>query len=55
MSLSDIGVGYYGAYEYDAGRTVLVKAYFAHTISAETATESYDRGNVGLVQAGFTF
>jgi len=55
VSVSDIGVGYYGAYEYEPGRMLLLKAYFAHTISADAVTESYDRGNVGLVQAGFTF
>lgn len=55
VSVADIGLGYYGAYEYMSGRMLLLKAYLAHTVGADADTQSYDRGTVGLVQAGFTF
>ncbi len=56
LSTADIGVGYYGTYEYSPGRALLVKAYLAHTIDASADTQSYSRGStVGLLQAGITF
>ncbi|MDH4982413.1 ShlB/FhaC/HecB family hemolysin secretion/activation protein [Hyphomicrobium sp. D-2] len=55
VSLADIGLGYYGTYEYMSGRMLLLKAYLAHTVGADADAASYDRGTVGLVQAGITY
>jgi hypothetical protein len=37
------------------GRMLILKAHLAHSVSTDADTSSYDRGTVGLVQAGFTF
>jgi hemolysin activation/secretion protein len=56
LSAADVGVGYYGSYEYSPGLALMVKAYLAHTISGTSDTQSYSRGStVGLLQAGITF
>lgn len=56
VQLGDIGLGYYGTYEYSPGRNLLLKAYLAWSVGSSEAAEGYDRGGtVGLVQAGFTF
>lgn len=55
-SAADIGIGYYGTYEYSSGRALLLKAYLAHSIGDESAAKTYSRGStVGLLQAGITF
>ncbi|WP_454916867.1 ShlB/FhaC/HecB family hemolysin secretion/activation protein [Xanthobacter sediminis] len=55
VQLGDVGLGYYGSYEYSPDRTLLLKAYVAWTVGGSGAAADYDRGTVGLVQAGFTF
>lgn len=55
VQLGDIGLGYYGTYEYAPGRAFLLKGYVAWTVGGGEAAAGYDRGTVGLVQAGLTF
>lgn len=56
LSTADVGIGYYGTYEYSPGRAVLLKAYLARTIDETSDIQSYSRGStVGLLQAGITF
>jgi hemolysin activation/secretion protein len=55
VQLADVGLGYYGSYEYSPGRLIQVKAYLAQTVGGAGGMPSYDRGTVGLVQGGFTF
>lgn len=55
VQLGDVGLGYYGTYEYSPERMLLLKAYVAWTVGGSSAAAGYDRGTVGLVQAGFTF
>ncbi|MFG1331296.1 POTRA domain-containing protein [Xanthobacter autotrophicus] len=56
VQLGDIGLGYYGNYEYMPGRNLLLKAYLAWSMGGNEAQAGYSRGNtVGLVQAGITF
>lgn len=56
VQLGDIGLGYYGTYEYSPGRNVLVKGYLAWSVGGNEAQAGYSRGGtVGLIQAGFTF
>jgi hemolysin activation/secretion protein len=53
--LNDIGLGYYGTYEYSPGRNFLLKAMVAHTYGSDTGAQTYDRRTKGLVQVGLTF
>ena len=56
VQLADIGLGYYGNYEYSPGRNLLLKAYLAWSVGGNEAEAGYSRGGtVGLIQAGFTF
>lgn len=56
VQLGDIGLGYYGNYEYSPGRNLLVKAYLAWSVGGNEAEAGYSRGStVGLIQAGLTF
>lgn len=56
VQLGDIGIGYYGNYEYMTGRNLLLKAYLAWSVGGNEAQAGYSRGNtVGLIQAGITF
>lgn len=56
VQLGDIGIGYYGNYEYMPGRNLLLKAYLAWSVGGNEAQAGYSRGNtVGLIQAGITF
>jgi len=56
VQLGDIGLGYYGTYEYSPGRNLLVKAALAWSVGSSDAASGYSRGGtVGLIQAGFTF
>jgi hemolysin activation/secretion protein len=53
--LNDIGLGYYGTYEYMSGRYVLLKAMVARTVGSDSGAQTYDTGTRGLVQVGVTF
>jgi hemolysin activation/secretion protein len=53
--LSDVGLGYYGTYEYLPNRFVLLKAMVVHTYGSDAGAQTYNEGTRGLVQAGFTF
>jgi hemolysin activation/secretion protein len=53
--LNDVGLGYYGTYEYSPGRFLLLKALVAHTYGSDNSAQTYDRRTKGLVQIGFTF
>jgi hemolysin activation/secretion protein len=53
--LNDIGLGYYGTYEYTPGRFWLLKAMVAHTYGSDNGAQTYDARTKGLVQVGFTF
>lgn len=56
VQLGDIGLGYYGNYEYSPGRNLLLKAYLAWSVGSSEVASGYSRGGtVGLVQAGLTF
>lgn len=56
VQLGDIGIGYYGNYEYMTGRNLLLRAYLAWSVGGNEAQAGYSRGNtVGLIQAGITF
>lgn len=55
VQLGDVGLGYYGSYEYSPERMVLLKAYVAWTVGGHGSAADDDRGTVGLVQAGITF
>lgn len=52
--LNDVGLGYYGTYEYLSGRFLLIKAQVARTYGSHEGAKSYDLGTKGLVQIGFT-
>ncbi len=53
--LNDIGLGYYGTYEYSPGRNFILKAMVAHTYGSDSGAQTYNRWTKGLVQAGLTF
>jgi hemolysin activation/secretion protein len=53
--LNDVGLGYYGTYEYLPGRALLLKAMVAQTYGSNDGAQTYDRGFKGLVQVGATF
>jgi hemolysin activation/secretion protein len=53
--LSDVGLGYYAAYEYSPGRSLLLKAHIAQTFGSNDGARSYDKQTKGLLQVGFTF
>jgi hemolysin activation/secretion protein len=53
--LNDVGLGYYGTYEYSPGRFLLLKAQIAHTYGAEDGAQTYNKGTKELLQVGFTF
>jgi len=53
--LNDVGLSYYGNYEYMPQRNLVVRAYVAHTYGSRGGAELYDRRTKGLVQIGFTF
>jgi len=53
--LNDVGLSYYGNYEYMPQRNVIVRAYLAHTYGTHGTAETYDRHTKGLVQIGLTF
>ncbi|MFG1270485.1 ShlB/FhaC/HecB family hemolysin secretion/activation protein [Xanthobacter versatilis] len=56
VQLGDIGLGYYGNYEYSPGRNLLLKGYLAWSVGGNEAQAGYSRGGtVGLIQAGLTF
>lgn len=56
VQLGDVGLGYYGNYEYSPGRNILVKGYLAWSVGGNEAEVGYSRGGtVGLIQAGLTF
>jgi hemolysin activation/secretion protein len=54
-ALNDVGLGYYGTYEYSAGRFLLLKAMVAHSYGNVDGAQTYNEGTKGLVQIGFTF
>lgn len=53
--LNDVGLGYYGTYEYSSGRLVLLKAQVAHTYGSSDGARSYNRQTKGLFQVGLTY
>lgn len=53
--INDVGLGYYGTYEYLPGRALLLKAMLAQTYGSNDGAQTYDRGFKGLVQVGATF
>jgi hemolysin activation/secretion protein len=53
--LNDFGAAYYATYEYQPGRSLLLKAQIAHTYGSTTGADLYNRGTIGLFQVGFTF
>lgn len=53
--LNDVGLGYYGTYEYSPARFLLLKAMVAHTYGSESVAQLYNQGTKGLVQIGLTF
>lgn len=53
--INDVGLGYYGTYEYLPGRALLLKAMLAQTYGSNDGAQTYDRGFRGLVQIGATF
>jgi hemolysin activation/secretion protein len=55
LQIGDVGLGYYGGYEYSSGRLLQVKAYLAQTVGGAGGVSGYNRGTVGLVQMGVTF
>jgi hemolysin activation/secretion protein len=53
--INDVGIGYYAGYDYQPGRSFLLKAFVAWTYGSDGGAESYNKGTKALVQAGFTF
>ncbi len=57
--MNDVGLSYYGNYEYAPARLFLVKAYLAHTFGTDAIAQYdktvYDKHTKGLIQVGFTF
>ncbi|HEY1505824.1 MAG TPA: ShlB/FhaC/HecB family hemolysin secretion/activation protein [Stellaceae bacterium] len=53
--LNDIGVGYYGTYEYQPGRIILLKAVLVHSYGGTNGAQFFNRGTRALLQAGLTF
>jgi hemolysin activation/secretion protein len=53
--LNDVGLSYYGTYEYSPGRSSLLKALLAHTYGSDDGAKLYDRRTKGLIQVGLTF
>ena len=52
--LSDVGLGYYGAYQFAPAESVFVKAQVAHSYGSESVAPAYDRHTKGLVQIGLS-
>jgi len=53
--LNDVGLGYYGSYEYLPGRFLLLRAQVAQTYGSDTGAQIYDKRTKGLVQIGLTY
>lgn len=53
--VNDVGLAYYGTYEYSPARVLLLKAQVAHTYGSDSGAQIYNQGTKGLVQVGFTF
>jgi len=53
--LNDVGLSYYGTYEYMPQRSIIVRVYVAHTYGSHGGADTYDRRTKGLVQIGLTF
>src|SRR5262249_22475978 len=51
LQVGDVGLGYYGGYEYSPGRVLQVKAFVARTVGGAGGVSGYNRGTVGLAQA----
>lgn len=53
--LNDVGLGYYGTYEYSPNHFLLLKAQVARTYGGNSGAQTYDQQTKGLLQVGLTF